>query len=99
MSYTPKIDKLLSVATELGFDAQDFADLALAAADQSGADLGEQARIASVLGIQTWKARQESHQGSSIYPPGWPRCPSCGDYALDGHVMCGSVGCGEADHR
>jgi hypothetical protein len=51
MSYTPKIDKLLSVATELGFTEQDFADLALAAADQSGANLAEQVRIAEVLGL------------------------------------------------
>ena len=86
MSYTPKIDKLLSVATELGFDAQDFADLALAAADQSGANLAEQVRIASALGIQ-------------LYPPGWPRCPACGDHVLDGHATCGRVGCGEAERR
>jgi hypothetical protein len=55
VSYTPKIDKLLSVATELGFTEQDFADLALAAADQSGASLAEQVRIAEVLGISAWK--------------------------------------------
>jgi len=37
MSYTPKVDRLFDVAVELGFTEQDFADLALAAADQSGA--------------------------------------------------------------
>lgn len=95
MSYTPKIDKLLTVATDLGFTEQDFADLALAAADQSGATVTEQKSIAKVLGIQPWSERQTG----SIYPPGWPRCPSCGDHALDGHATCGRVECGEAAHR
>lgn len=51
MSYSPKIDKLLSVATELGFTEEDFADLAIAAADQSGASLSVQLQIANCLGI------------------------------------------------
>jgi hypothetical protein len=55
--YTPKIDKLLLVTTELGFTEQDFADLALAAADQSGATLTEQSLIAAVLGIPSWDER------------------------------------------
>lgn len=50
--YTSMIDKLLERATELGFTEQDFAELALVAADQAGGTLDEQARIATVLGIQ-----------------------------------------------
>jgi hypothetical protein len=26
------------------------------------------------------------------YPQGWPRCPSCGDYAMDGKRSCGRAG-------
>jgi hypothetical protein len=33
------------------------------------------------------------------YPADWPRCPGCGDPALDGHVTCGDVRCDEAGHR
>jgi hypothetical protein len=58
MNYTAKIDQLLAVATQLGFTEQDFADLALAAADQSGATTTEQACIAQTLGIQTWTQRE-----------------------------------------
>jgi len=58
MSYTHKVDDLLKIATELGFSEQDFADLALAAADQSGATAKEQVCIAQVLGIQTWAERE-----------------------------------------
>jgi hypothetical protein len=34
-----------------------------------------------------------------IYPSDWPRCPGCGDFALDGHITCGSVLCNERDAR
>jgi len=34
-----------------------------------------------------------------MYPENWPRCPSCGDYAMDGHITCGRVQCGEAAQR
>jgi len=27
------------------------------------------------------------------YPPNWPRCVSCGDYALDGKATCGRTTC------
>ena len=47
--YTTKIDRLFAFATTLGFTEQDFADLAIAAADQSGATKDEQDRIASIL--------------------------------------------------
>jgi hypothetical protein len=30
-----------------------------------------------------------------MYPTNWPRCPMCGDYALDGHITCGKVQCEE----
>lgn len=33
------------------------------------------------------------------YPSDWPKCPSCGEPALDGHITCGSVLCHEASHR
>ena len=31
-----------------------------------------------------------------MYPPDWPRCPNCGDYALDGKLTCGRWQCQEA---
>jgi len=33
------------------------------------------------------------------YPADWPRCPACGEPALDGHITCGSFACNEAWHR
>lgn len=33
------------------------------------------------------------------YPPGWPRCTVCGDYALDGHITCGRFYCNEGQER
>lgn len=35
----------------------------------------------------------------SLYPPDWPRCVSCGDYALDGHLTCGRAECDESGAR
>lgn len=49
--YTDKIDALLEHATSLGFTEQDFAELAIAAADQSGASIDEQAQIELILGL------------------------------------------------
>ncbi len=34
-----------------------------------------------------------------MYPMGWPKCPNCGEPALDGHITCGSVLCDEGRHR
>lgn len=34
-----------------------------------------------------------------MYPSTWPKCPSCGKPALDGHITCGSVLCNEARAR
>jgi len=28
------------------------------------------------------------------YPENWPRCPGCGEPALDGHITCGDSACG-----
>lgn len=28
-----------------------------------------------------------------MYPPGWPKCPHCDEYALDGKVTCGRAEC------
>lgn len=36
-----------------------------------------------------------AHSANDFYPPNWPRCPHCGDHALDGHITCGRVGCRE----
>jgi hypothetical protein len=33
------------------------------------------------------------------YPPDWPRCPVCGEHALDGHITCGRVECDETRER
>lgn len=33
------------------------------------------------------------------YPRDWPRCPACGDHALDGHITCGRVECDEGGRR
>ena len=49
IDYTAKVDALLEHATALGFTAQDFADLVLAAADQAGASREEQDQIARVV--------------------------------------------------
>lgn len=49
--YTGKIDALLEHATSLGFTEQDLAELAIAAADQSGASVDEQAQIELILGL------------------------------------------------
>jgi hypothetical protein len=29
-----------------------------------------------------------------MYPPNWPKCPACGEPALDGHITCGQAACG-----
>ena len=34
-----------------------------------------------------------------MYPENWPRCPSCGDYAMDGHITCGKAQCQEGARR
>lgn len=34
-----------------------------------------------------------------MYPTDWPRCPTCGDYAMDGHLTCGRLACDEAGRR
>lgn len=34
-----------------------------------------------------------------MYPDGWPRCVTCGDFALDGHLTCGRHECDEARAR
>lgn len=34
-----------------------------------------------------------------MYPPNWPRCVHCGDYALDGHITCGRLACNESEAR
>lgn len=56
MTYTKKIDTLLEYAASLRFAEQDFAELALAAADQAGASVEEQKRIAHELDVNTWEA-------------------------------------------
>lgn len=33
------------------------------------------------------------------YPKDWPRCPKCGDYAMDGHITCGRFECNEGRTR
>jgi hypothetical protein len=33
------------------------------------------------------------------YPPDWPRCPACDDFALDGHITCGRAECDESGQR
>lgn len=35
----------------------------------------------------------------TMYPEGWPRCPVCGEPALDGHITCGNVRCDESGQR
>jgi hypothetical protein len=47
----------------------------------------------------TSTARRDDQQHHAIYPPGWPRCPVCGDYALDGHITCGRASCDEQKQR
>jgi len=33
------------------------------------------------------------------YPLNWPRCPVCKGFALDGHITCGRLECGEREQR
>src|SRR5262245_27680831 len=33
------------------------------------------------------------------YPADWPRCPKCGEPALDGHITCGKFECDEHGTR
>jgi hypothetical protein len=56
-SYTTKIDRLLALAADLDFTEEDFLGLALAAADQAGATLAEQMRVADALGVPMRHAR------------------------------------------
>jgi len=42
----------------------------------------------------------EGHDAAPpTYPVGWPRCVSCGDYAIDGHLTCGRLECNESGAR
>ena len=34
-----------------------------------------------------------------MYPSNWPRCVSCDDFALDGHLTCGRAECDESKAR
>lgn len=36
---------------------------------------------------------------TNLYPAGWPRCPVCGEPALDGHITCGAAACNESRER
>lgn len=49
--YTQKLEQLFDLATQLGFTEDDFAALACAAADQSGASAAESDKIADILGV------------------------------------------------
>lgn len=40
-----------------------------------------------------------STAAAKMYPANWPRCPGCGEPALDGHITCGNVACNEGAHR
>jgi hypothetical protein len=41
----------------------------------------------------------QSNETGDGYPIGWPKCPSCGAPALDGHITCGQAMCNEGAHR
>ena len=34
-----------------------------------------------------------------MYPPNWPRCVRCDDFAMDGHLTCGRAECDESKAR
>lgn len=40
-----------------------------------------------------------NEHGAMNYPQNWPRCPVCGDFALDGHITCGHFNCNEGKAR
>ena len=42
---------------------------------------------------------QRRLRAAAGYPPGWPTCPSCDDFALEGHITCGRQACHEAMWR
>lgn len=43
--------------------------------------------------------QDRAEESRGIYPADWPRCPSCGAPALDGHITCGDVRCEEGSWR
>ena len=49
--YTAKVDELFPAIADLRFTESDFLDLAMAAIDQAGVSLGDQQRIARILGL------------------------------------------------
>lgn len=53
IDYTEKVDALLAHAASLGFTEEDFADLALAAADQAGVSARAQDRISIILNARS----------------------------------------------
>ena len=48
--------------------------------------------------VLSWIEEQEG-DAMPLYPDDWPRCPGCGEPALDGHITCGDVRCGEGARR
>lgn len=81
--YTDKIDALLSLATELGFTEQDFAELAIAAADQAGADADQQHEIEIVLGL----ALDECANCGGSTAPGSPDPHECAPAPLTAETI------------
>lgn len=63
----------------------------------SGGDFDLDKRIV-LQTVLTWIEEEERHLDPG-YPDDWPRCPGCGQPALDGHITCGDVRCGERERR
>lgn len=41
----------------------------------------------------------DTGKSTPMYPSDWPRCPVCGDFAMDGHITCGRAQCNEGEQR
>lgn len=54
----------------------------------------------SPMRYKEWlRDRARRRHAFDFYPVGWPKCPGCGQPALDGHITCGDVACREGERR
>lgn len=65
--------------------------------EESGVAFALDKRIVLTVLLE-WIEGRELNIGSG-YPDNWPRCPGCGQPAIDGHITCGDARCGEGERR
>lgn len=64
-----RVNRLLDYCAELGFEERDFADLAVAAADQADSTIVEQAAIRGILDAATDRRRRRAELASAPLSP------------------------------